>query len=149
MAVNSRSKGAKFELWCIDKMRHLFPDAVSSRSESKRLDDAGVDICYTGNFSFQCKAVEKGLNPRRVIEAMPDDGKVNILLWKRNRKGVLAITDKPISMAFVLPSTLEMPATKLHDNVTSPTLWKYQSKTFYVYPFEDFLGVMPKSAVLY
>jgi len=88
--INARKKGHAFELWCIKAMSDLFPEAVSARSESKRLDDAGVDICYTGDIHFQCKAVEGSMDAFSVLDRMPRD-KYRVLLWKKNRMGTLAV----------------------------------------------------------
>ena len=88
--INARKKGNAFELYCIDKLSALFPQAVSSRSESKRMDDAGVDICYTGSFHFQCKAVERLGTYHDILSGMPED-KIRVILHKRNRKGTVAV----------------------------------------------------------
>lgn len=89
--INARKKGNSFELWCIDKLKKWWPDAVSSRSESKRTDDAGVDICYTDGWNFQCKAVERLGTYHEILKSMPDDKNINVVLHKRNRKGTVAV----------------------------------------------------------
>lgn len=87
MAIkNARAKGANYELAIISEMKQWFPDAVSSRSESKRLDDAKVDICYTGEFHVQCKAVEKLGSLHDILDSMPKE-KIRLVFHKRNRKG--------------------------------------------------------------
>ncbi len=94
MPVNARNKGHAYERRIINELKEIWPDAVSSRSESKRLDDAGVDICYTDPFYFQCKAVERGINLRDVLDHMPDKDQFNVVLWKQNRKEELAVMSK-------------------------------------------------------
>jgi len=88
--INARKKGHAFELqiikWCKEQG---WEEAVSSRSESKRLDDKGVDICYTKPFNFQCKAVENLGSIHKVLSAMPDDTNYNVVLHKRNRQGTI------------------------------------------------------------
>ena len=61
MALNARNKGHAYERKIVNELKEylLFVNALSSRSESKNLDDKGVDIAYTDPFYIQCKAVEK------------------------------------------------------------------------------------------
>ena len=68
MSINSRAKGNSYELQIINKFKERgWVDCVSSSSESKRTDDAGVDICYLP-VNVQCKAVEKlGSLPRITV----------------------------------------------------------------------------------
>lgn len=89
--INSRKKGNSYELWVINKLQSigLFPEAVSSRSESKRRDDAGVDICYSDPFNIQCKAVEKLGAVHDILARMPDEANYNIVFHKKNRKGTV------------------------------------------------------------
>jgi hypothetical protein len=90
--INARKKGNSYELWCIKHFQKigLFMKAVSSRSESKRRDDAGVDICYTEPFNFQCKAVENLGSAHKVLAAMPDELNYNVVLHKKNNQGTVA-----------------------------------------------------------
>lgn len=86
----SRTKGHTFERKMAEELREFFPDVCTSRAESKRLDDKGVDLAFTNKFNFQCKAVEK-LSPsyHDILMSMPDDDDINIILHKRNRKGIV------------------------------------------------------------
>jgi len=86
---SARTKGAAYERKIVRELRDflLFPDAVTSRSESKRTDDAGVDIMYTDPFSIQCKAVEKLGNIHKILNAMPNDSNYNVVFHKRNNQG--------------------------------------------------------------
>ena len=86
--INSRKKGHGFELSTIDKFKALGWECVSSRSESKRLDDAKVDLCYTDPFQVQCKAVETAPNMHTLLKSMPQNEKLNVVFHKRNHKGV-------------------------------------------------------------
>lgn len=88
MPINSRAKGAAYELQIIKKFKDLGWNCVSSRSESKRTDDAGVDLCYTEPFQIQAKAVERLGNYHDILKGMPDKkGVFNLIFHKRNRKG--------------------------------------------------------------
>ena len=85
--INSRAKGHAYELQIVNRLKELGYDAVTSRSESKRMDDLGVDIIDNTDFYIQCKAVEK-LKPslHDILDRMPTD-KVPVVYHKRNNKG--------------------------------------------------------------
>ena len=87
--INARKKGHSYELDIRDFFRkNGYPDAVSSRSESKNMDDKGVDLCFTGPYHVQAKAVEKLGSVHDVIARMPAD-KIRLVFHKRNRKGTI------------------------------------------------------------
>jgi hypothetical protein len=90
MAVNGRIKGHAYERATVAQFKTLgFPDAVTSRYESKSMDDQKVDLCNTYPFHVQCKAVEKlPKSYHAILDEMPDHG-VNILLHKKNRQGTV------------------------------------------------------------
>ena len=94
MGKAARSKGHKYETDLCIELRAYFPDVVTSRSESKRTDDAGVDFCYTGDFNLQAKAWEAAPSYHKVLKSMPDDGNHNIIFHKRNHKGTVVVMDK-------------------------------------------------------
>jgi len=87
--INSRAKGHAYELQIVNRLKDLGYDAVTSRSESKRMDDLGVDIIDNTNFYIQCKAVEK-LKPslHDILKRMPTD-KVPVVYHKRNNMGTI------------------------------------------------------------
>lgn len=89
MSRAAREKGHAFERKICEWLRFLGYSAITSRSESKRLDDAGVDIVDDTSFYIQCKAVER-LNQsyHDILKAMPTD-KIPVVLHKRNNKGVV------------------------------------------------------------
>jgi hypothetical protein len=88
MPINSRKKGTGYELDVIKRFKEKgWGECVSSRSESKRKDDAGIDLCYTDPFQVQCKAVEKLGSAHDILAKMPE-GK-NLIFHKKNRKGTL------------------------------------------------------------
>jgi hypothetical protein len=51
-----------------------------------------MDLVKTGNWAFQCKHVERGLDVFKTLEAMPKTT-INVVLWKRNRKGAVAVLE--------------------------------------------------------
>jgi len=69
----------------IQKIKHLFPEAVSSRSESKNLDNKKVDICNTGDFYIQCKNTSSKVDYHKVISEMPKD-KICLIAHKYTKK---------------------------------------------------------------
>jgi len=89
--IHSRNKGKSFELACVKFFKNLgYLTAVTSRLMSKYWDDRGVDLLNTGIFHVQCKAVEKLEPYHDILAAMPQDtAKLNIVMHKRNRKGVV------------------------------------------------------------
>ena len=88
--MKSRAKGINYELQIINKFKKKgWTGACSSRSESKRLDDAGVDICFTDPFNVQCKAVENLGSAHATLAKMPDDSNLNVVFHKRNRQGTV------------------------------------------------------------
>lgn len=93
--INGRAKGKTYELALIKEILHWFEDAVSSRSESKRTDDAGVDIMYTDPLQIQAKAVEKSINTHKILAGMPQvEGKLNLVFHKRNHQGCVVSMKK-------------------------------------------------------
>lgn len=89
MGINSRVKGKSFELAVIKTFKEKgWTECVSSRSESKRTDDAGIDLCYSEPFQVQCKAVEKlSPAPHDIVKQMPEG--MNVIFHKKNHKGVM------------------------------------------------------------
>lgn len=86
MAKNrNRTAGHNYELEVIKSLKHLYPDAVSSRSESKNLDNKQVDICYTGTYHIQCKNMTTKPDYHVILNEMPKD-KVPIIFHKKTKK---------------------------------------------------------------
>ena len=89
MSKAARQKGHRFELAIIRGLVARGWEAVSSRSESKRLDDKGVDIVTDAPFNIQCKAVERMSVPiHELLASMPHD-KTPVVFHKRNNRGVV------------------------------------------------------------
>lgn len=94
--INSRKKGIAYEIELAKKFRdNGYKDCVTSRNESKRLDDSKVDLCFTGNWLVQAKAVEKLSPPLHdILSSMPKGDK--IVFWKKNRKGSVVCMEEEL-----------------------------------------------------
>jgi hypothetical protein len=86
--INSRAKGNAFEVKFCNRLKAIGFSALTSRNESKRLDDAGVDIVTDAPFFFQLKAVERLEPVHKILAKMPKD-KTRAVVHKRNREGVV------------------------------------------------------------
>lgn len=87
--INGKKKGSAYEQDLARKFREAgYPECVTSRSESKNLDDKGIDLCYTGKWQIQAKAQES-IRPsaHEILNNMPEGN--NLLFWKKNRKGTI------------------------------------------------------------
>jgi hypothetical protein len=92
--INARKKGHGYELLIRDFFKDLgYSDCVSSRSESKNLDDKGVDLVFTGPYWVQCKAVESLGSIHKILDSMPKEEKLNLVFHKRNRQGTIVAMD--------------------------------------------------------
>lgn len=93
--INARNKGHVYERKIVKELKQLgFNDAVTSRSESKRADDAGVDILGVDGFAIQCKAVERGLNLHDTMNHIDIKYGIPVTFWKKNRKKELVVMYK-------------------------------------------------------
>ena len=95
MSIHSKNKGNRFELETIKLLKDLGYKAVSSRSESRSLDDKGVDIVTDAPFGIQCMHVEKMSMPiHELIKKMRINDIDNpVVMHKRNNKGVIVSMD--------------------------------------------------------
>jgi hypothetical protein len=88
--VNSRAKGHCFERTLAKTFRERgWPECLTARLESKRVDDSGVDLCFTKPFNIQAKAVETLGSAHNTLAKMPTDDNINLVFHKRNRSGVV------------------------------------------------------------
>lgn len=60
--------------------------ACTSRSESKRADDKGIDVLYVDGYGIQCKRTEKQPKFSDVLTSMSEDYGVRIVIHKANNK---------------------------------------------------------------
>ena len=86
----SRQKGHRYELKIIKELNTLYntTSLVSSRSESKRTDDAGVDIVDKDNilsFYVQCKNTQATPNPTLIDKCKLKD-KPLVIFWNKQVK---------------------------------------------------------------
>ena len=109
MALNAKQKGNRWELVCAHLLRRIWPEVVTARSTDRAADAAGMDLVKTGNWAFQCKHVERGLDVFKTLEGMPVET-INVVLWKRNRKGAVAVLE--MKQMLELISQLEATRTK-------------------------------------
>ena len=85
MSNRNRTAGHNWEREVIkDLKKSGYKDAVSSRYESKKADDAGIDVVNTGPFNFQCKNETKRPDYHKLITEMPAG--INIVLHKYTKK---------------------------------------------------------------
>ena len=85
----ARDKGIRFELEIIDRLKELGFTAISTRSESRNLDNLGLDIIDSTPFSIQNKAVERlSLPCSELLKQMGSNGLENpVIAHKRAHKG--------------------------------------------------------------
>lgn len=87
MSARNKTAGHNFEREVIsDFVDHGWRNAVSSRSESRRLDAMKVDICYTNPFSVQCKNMAAKVDYHTILESMPKGENINIITHKFTKK---------------------------------------------------------------
>lgn len=93
-AKKSKSKGSKFELDIIKELTDLgYKGLVSSRSQSKNLDNAKIDIAETEDklpFYCQCKATANTPNIEDISEACPYKDRPLVVFWKKQREGSIS-----------------------------------------------------------
>ena len=88
---SARQKGHAFEHTFCKMLRFFGWEAVTSRSESKNLDDKGVDIVDNTEFYFQLKAVERlSESYWSILDNMPIE-KHRVIVHKKNNKMPLVI----------------------------------------------------------
>lgn len=92
--MNAKKKGNAFEQSCARWLRRWFPNVMTSRLGNPYLDSCGHDLINTYPFVFQCKAVERGLDPFKVLAEMKEvNNQWKVLLWKKNRRGTLVVME--------------------------------------------------------
>lgn len=86
-AKQSKRKGNNYELQVIKRLSELgYEGLVSSRSESKRLDDAKIDIADTQNVLpcyFQCKRTKNNPNVESIMDECSLKDKPLVICWKK------------------------------------------------------------------
>lgn len=88
-AKRSKQKGSKLELDVIHKLNELGYNTVSSRSNSRLLDNNKVDICdLDGNLCtyIQCKATQSTPSYFKIAEECSLKDKWFSIIWKKQDK---------------------------------------------------------------
>lgn len=90
--AKARRKGHNFERLIRKKLLPLFPNCQTSRYASKILDDKGIDFVGTYPFAIQAKAVERGVNPQKILsEMIIEKGDIPLLIHKKKGYQPIAI----------------------------------------------------------
>ena len=88
-AKRSKQKGSQLELDVIHKLNELGYSTVSSRSNSKNLDNAKVDVDDLGGnlpIYIQCKATQVTPSYFKIEEECPLKDKPFVVVWKKQDK---------------------------------------------------------------
>lgn len=89
---SARTAGNQYERDIANEFRSMgWADCVTSRSESKRMDDAGVDLMYTEPFNIQAKRWASNPNYSEVLNSMPQDNNYNVIFHKKPRQGDVVV----------------------------------------------------------
>jgi len=87
MASRNRTAGHNFERECVKKLKKIgFTEAVTARSESRNLDNLGVDIANTHPYIIQCKNKVNNPNYHSIIEDMPQNIGIPIIFHRKTSK---------------------------------------------------------------
>lgn len=69
--ANNRRSGHDFERDIVRRWKAIgFSAACTSRAESKRTDDAGIDLCFTQPFAIQAKRTTNQPNFRALLNGI-------------------------------------------------------------------------------
>lgn len=87
MAKKSKAKGGSWELEVAHNLREIgYPNIVSTRSESKNLDNAKIDLVDPDGLlecNIQCKYTANMPNYFTIRDACPDKEKPFCIAWKK------------------------------------------------------------------
>lgn len=88
--IDSKEKGKRFERWCC-KWWHQRTgrDVERSAAVAPHLDAQGVDLIGTGLWVVQCKSVERSMDLHAILDRMPLDAGINLVLHKRSKRGTV------------------------------------------------------------
>lgn len=82
MANRNRTSGHIFEREVVGMLKDLGFDVVTSRYESKRADDAGIDIVGDFPFKVQCKSQVNTPNIHKLIT----ETEAEVVFWRKQKK---------------------------------------------------------------
>ena len=91
----NRARGDEFELCVIQKLEQVgFKHVVNTRDIDDELDKQGVDVCINNEiqysylpYNLSIKATSKLENYPAILDKLPKDNKVNVLLHRKYMKG--------------------------------------------------------------
>jgi hypothetical protein len=88
--IDSKEKGKRFERWAC-KWWHCVTGRAVERTAAvaPQLDNAGVDLIGTGIWAVQCKSVERSMDVHQIIDRMPLNAGINIVMHKRSKRGTV------------------------------------------------------------
>lgn len=94
---NNRTAGHNYERLCVNRLRENgYGDVVTSRSESRNMDNKGVDIFGASlPIHIQCKNSTKEVKYHKLLieERLPDDKDTIIMHKKTAKHGTRFITE--------------------------------------------------------
>lgn len=84
----NRNAGHQWERDIVNIMKDFgWEDAISSRWESRRRDDMGVDLCNTEPFNIQAKCAAQRVNYIKILDEMPqEDDMINVVFERKTEK---------------------------------------------------------------
>lgn len=85
MANRNRTQGNNFERIICKELKELGFEAVTSRSESRNLDNLGVDIVTNLPYHIQCKNMVKQPKYHTLLTTMPTD-KEPVVIHRQTHK---------------------------------------------------------------
>ena len=103
-ALKSKQKGSSWEYELRDKFKELgYEDCVTSRGESKKMDNAKIDI-ISDSLPFYCQAKNTANVPSyyKISEACPLKDKPFVVAWKNANEVGKAIAMVPIDFFYKL-----------------------------------------------
>jgi hypothetical protein len=86
MSNRNRTAGHTWERECQKILLSLYPKVLTSRNESRTLDNLKVDLTHTDPYYFQCKTTANKLDYHTLLNEMPQDGHINVLLHRLTKK---------------------------------------------------------------
>lgn len=88
MTNTNRTKGHNYERQLAREFRDMgWENCLTSRYESKRVDDSKVDLCFTEPFNVQAKSFYNFKSPVKILKEMPSDSNYNLVFEKIKHKG--------------------------------------------------------------
>jgi len=88
--IDSKEKGKRFERWAAKWWHQLTGRNVErTAAVAPQLDNAGVDLTGTGIWVVQCKSVERSMDMHKILDRMPLNAGINIVMHKRSKRGTV------------------------------------------------------------